>query len=329
MKADNKDMVEVLQNDSVSVIADLNRNKGFLCEKNIKKIKLFLMILPFLVFTFIFSYFPLFGWSYAFVDYSPGLSIFSQKFVGLKYFQIIFDGGSDFGHVMINTLGISFLGLACSVIPVIFAILISQLRFPRFAKIIQSVTALPNFISWVLVYSLAFSFFSTNDGAINNILMSLHIINSPVDVLGNVDYAWYVQTLIGIWKGTGWGAIIYIAAISSIDSELFDAADVDGANRFQKIIHITIPGVLPTFFVLFLLSISNMLSNGFDQFWVFQNSLTVDKLEVFDTYVYRLGMINMQYSFSTAMGIFKTLVSVTLLTIANFVSKVVRGEYIV
>ena len=300
-----------------------------LSSKKKKQIKLFLMLLPFLVLVVLFAYVPLFGWFYAFLDYIPGLPLYEQTFVGLKYFKIIFSGGSDFGKVMVNTLGISFLSLACSVIPVIFAILISQVRSVKFSKLVQTLTSLPNFISWVLVYSIVFSFFSPNDGMVNNILMRLSIINQPISVLANKDAAWYVQTLIGVWKGTGWGAIIYLAAITGIDQELYDAGNVDGANRWQEIIHITVPGVLPTYLVLFLLSVSSILSNGFDQYWVFQNSLTIDKLEVFDTYVYRLGMINMQYAFSTAMGIFKTLISVLLLTIANFVSKSIRGEYIV
>lgn len=297
--------------------------------RRLNGLKLLLLFLPFFAVIIVLNYIPLFGWTYAFVDYSPGIALSKMTFVGLKYFKIIFSGGSNFGNVMLNTLVISLLKLVSTVVPVIFAISISQLKSSKLSRVIQSITSLPYFISWVLVYAIVFSFFSTDDGVVNKILITLHIINRPTNVLGNVQWAWVVQTLIGIWKETGYLAIIYLAAITGIDRELYDAADVDGANRWQKVLNITIPGITSTYLVLFLLTISNMLSNGFDQYWVFQNSLTTSKLEVFDTYVYRIGIINMQYSFSTAMGIFKTLVSVILLAIANFASKAIRGDYIV
>ena len=298
-------------------------------EKRRKKILLLLYLLPFLLFVMLFSYVPLFGWTYAFFDFSPGLPISQLKFVGLKYFALIFNGATDFVNVLVNTLAISLLGLVCSVAPVIFAIMVTQMRVRWLSKLVQTISSIPNFISWVLVYAIFFSMFSTNDGVVNQVLLNLHLIKEPVDVLGNVPNAWYVQTLVGIWKGTGWGAIIYLASIAGIDTELYDASDVDGANRRQKIIHITLPGIASTYLVLLLLAIANILSNGFEQYWVFQNALTREKLEVFDTYVYRLGMINMQYSFSTAMGIFKSVISVLLLTLANFVSKIIRGQSII
>jgi ABC-type polysaccharide transport system permease subunit len=144
----------------------------------------------------------------------------------------------------------------------------------------------------------------------------------------DADRAWFVQVSISVWKTTGYNAILYLAAISGIDQELYDAAAVDGCNAWHRIRHVTIPGIMPTFFVLLLLSISNMLSNGFEQFWLFGNGMTWDKLEVFDTYVYRMGIRNMEYSFSTALGIFKSIVSIVLLTIANFASKRIRGTSI-
>jgi len=298
-------------------------------EKRQKKILLLLYLFPFLLFTMIFSYAPLFGWTYAFFDFSPGMPLSQLKFVGLKFFALIFDGATDFVNVLTNTLAISTLGLLCSVVPVVFAIMVSQMRFRWLSKTVQTISSIPNFISWVLVYAIFFSMFSTNDGVVNQALLNLRLVKQPVDLLGNVPYAWYVQTMIGVWKGTGWGAIIYLASIAGIDTELYDAADVDGANRWHKIIHITLPGIASTYLVLLLLAIANILSNGFEQYWVFQNALTRDKLEVFDTYVYRLGMINMQYSFSTAMGIFKSIISILLLTFANFMSKIIRGYSII
>ena len=241
---------------------------------------------------------------------------------------MVFSGGSDFWNVMRNTLAISFLNILFSVVPVVFAIMISQVAFRRFARTVQTLASIPNFISWVLVYSVVFMLISSNDSAINTLLLNTGLINEPTNILINVDIAWIVQILIVSWKSTGYSAILYLAAITSIDQELYQAADVDGANAWNKIVHVTIPGILPTYFVLLLLSISNMLSNGFEQFWLFGNGMTWDKLEVFDTYVYRMGIRNMEYSFSTALGIFKSVVSVTLLSMANFASKRVRGQSI-
>jgi len=293
-----------------------------------KKIRLILLLLPFMILVSIFSYAPLFGWSYAFVEFSPGKSVFDSQFVGLKFFQRIFSNSKDFMIVMRNTLSISFLNICCSVLPAMFAIAISQLRSKRYAKMIQTGTSIPNFISWVLVYSIVFMLLSSEDSALNIILKSLGVITESINPLGNVKHAWAMQVAIGAWKTLGYNAIIYLSAISSIDQELYQAAEVDGANNWQKILHITVPGLLSTFFVLLLLAISNMLSNGFEQFWLLGNGMTWDKLEVFDTYVYRMGIKNMEYSLATAMGMFKSIVSILLLTFANRASKKLRGESI-
>lgn len=303
-------------------------SSSFFTDKRRNGIKMLLLVLPFLIFIFIFSYLPLLGWSYAFCDYKVGVSIFKQHYVGLKYFKMMFSGVGNFTIVLRNTLVLSGLGILCSPVPVIFAIMLSRVRNGKVAKVIQTVTSFPNFISWILVYALFFALFNTNDGAVNILLLKMHLISEPTNILANADAAWYFQTAVGIWKGTGWSAIIYIAAMSGIDQELYDAADVDGAGSFQKILHITVPGLLPTYFVLLMLAIANILNNGFDHYWVFQNSLVTDRLEVLDTYIYRIGIQSLQYSFSTAMGMAKSLVSVLLLTFANRLSKVFRGESI-
>lgn len=304
------------------------KTKKELTGRQKKKIRLVLLLLPFMVMVAIFAYVPLFGWSYAFVEFSPGKSVFDSPFVGLKYFQRIFGNSKDFILVMRNTLCISFLNICCSVLPAIFAIAISQLNSKRYAKIVQTCTSIPNFISWVLVYSIVFMLLSSEDSALNIILKNLGVITESINPLGNVKHAWAMQVAIGVWKSLGYNAIIYLSAITSIDQELYQAADVDGANNWQKIIHITVPGLLSTFFVLLLLAISNMLSNGFEQYWLLGNGMTWDKLEVFDTYVYRMGIKNMEYSLATAMGMFKSIVSILLLTFANWASKKLRGDSI-
>jgi len=288
-----------------------------------------LLLSPFLAFIAVFSYVPLFGWSYAFLKFNPALKISEMKFVGLDNFKAVFRYTGALQTVMTNTLAISALALLCTVLPVVLAIMLSQLPGKRYSRVIQSVTTIPNFISWVLVYSIAFSLFAPESGVINQVFMRIGLISQPIDLLGNVNGAWFVQTGIGLWKSLGWGSIVYLAAIAGIDQELYESAAIDGANRFKSIIHITLPGLANTYMVLLLLAISNILSNGFEQFWVFQNAMTINKLEVFDTYVYRLAMVNSQYSFSTAMSVLKSVVSILLLFGANQLSKKIRGESIV
>ncbi len=294
-----------------------------------QRINMLLILLPFIILTVVFNYVPLFGWAYAFVDYNPGIPLFKQEFVGWKYFSLLFDGGNDFGIVMRNTLAMSFLGLLTSPLPIVFAIMLSEIRSKVVSKWIQTVSAIPNFISWVLVYAIFFTFFSLEDGVVNKLLIGLGWIETPTNILGSDGYAWFFQLMVSIWKGTGWGAIIYLAAIAGIDPELYHAADVDGAGRFHKIWYITVPSLMPTYFVLLLLSISGMLSNGFEQYYVFQNPLNIDKLEVLDTYIYTLGIGRAEYAFSTAIGIFKSVVSIVLLLSANWLSKLVRKETII
>ncbi len=293
------------------------------------QVKLLLVTLPFVLLIFVIHYLPLLGWSFAFVDYMPGTSVLKQPFTGFKHFQEIFAAGSDFPIVIRNTLVTGFLGIVVSPVPIIFAIMLSQVKSGRFSRTVQTVTSIPNFVSWILVYSIFFIFFAVDDGVVNRILLALHIVNEPTNMLGNNAIAWYFQVFVGLWKITGWNAIIYIAAMAGIDPELYSAADVDGANRIRKILHVTIPGITPTYIVMLLLAFANILSNNFDQFYVFQNPIVMDKLEVFDTYIYRMGILNSQFSFATAMGCFKSVVSLILLMFANTLSKALRGNSII
>ncbi len=299
-------------------------------KKRMKKegLVLLAMAVPFVAFVFAFSYVPLFGWIYAFFDYKPGIELFHSKFVGMKYFLLMLSDGGDMLRVLRNTLAMAFLGIACSVVPVVFAIMVSECSSKGFQKLIQTTTTLPNFVSWIIVYSLAFNLFSS-EGLLNTLLLKLNLISEPTKILSNEKAVWYFQTALGLWKGTGWNAIIYLAAITGIDRELYDAASVDGAGRFNRILHITIPGLSSTYVVLLLLSASNILSVGLDQYLVFYNSMVADKIEVLDYYVYRIGLVTQDYSYSIAIGIFKTVVSVILLFSINTFSKRIRGNSII
>lgn len=292
-----------------------------------ERLVLTLLAVPFIIFVFAFSYVPLFGWILAFIKYKPGLNIFQCDFAGLEYFWLIFQDWRIFS-VIKNTLAMSFLGLLCAPLPAVFAIFLSELKSVRFKKIVQTITTIPNFVSWVIIYALSYALFSS-EGVVNQVLMNLGWVSKATNILGNTKAVWGFQTALGVWKSIGWNAIIYFAAIAGIDSELYDAASVDGAGRFRKILHITIPGISSTFFVLLLLQISNILSSGIDQYLAFYNSMVADKITVLDLYVYRLGLVTQDYSYATAVGISKTVISIVLLFGANGLSKKLRGEGLV
>lgn len=290
--------------------------------------KLFLFVLPFLILVFLFCYYPLYGWLYAFYDYRPPRPFSDAEFVGLKWFKSLVENEvkvAQLMQILKNTFAMSVLTLGTSWLPMFFAIFLNEIKCMPFRKIIQTVTTLPNFISWVLVYSVAFSLFNSS-GMMNTLLMNLGIIEEPILFLQSSEHVWLTQWLWITWKNLGWSAIMYIAAISSIDDELFQAAKVDGATRLQSIRYITIPSLLPTFFVLLMMSIGNFLSNGMEQYYVFQNAFNKQTIQVLDLYVYNLAMGSGSYSVSVAISMLKSVVSVILLVAANAVSKLTRGE---
>ena len=294
--------------------------------------RLFLLILPFLLLVFLFSYLPLHGWIYAFFNYKPGRPLFSCEFVGFQYFTQMFADKyafEDIIRVMRNTFAMSFLGILTSPLPMIFAIFLAELKCMPFRKVVQTLTTVPNFISWVLVYSVAYAMFSVNDGMINRLLVGLGLVEEGINFLASSDHVWLTMWLWGTWKGLGWNAIMYIAALAGIDQEQYEAAEVDGASRLQKIWYITVPGLLPTFFVLLLMSIANLINNGMEQYFVFQNAMNKEYIEVLDLYVYNQGMTEYNYSFATAISMLKSIISVTLLFIANGMSRVFRGESVI
>ncbi len=293
--------------------------------------RLFYCIVPFVILSFLFSYFPLHGWIYAFFDYKPPLSLSQCEFVGLKWFETLFANKTQVSQmiqVMKNTFAMSLLGILTSILPLGFAVFLNEVQCKWFKKLVQTLTTLPNFISWVLVYSVAFSLF-TDSGMVNTLLQNLGVITEPIKFLDSDAHTYLWMTLWNIWKGLGWGAIMYLAAIAGIDAELYEAARVDGANRFQLMKNITLPALMPTFFVLLMMAVANFLNNGMDQYYVFQNSFNKEHIQVLDLYVYNIGMTGSSLSLATAISMLKSIISVTLLMIVNFVSKKTRGESII
>lgn len=293
-----------------------------------EKYRLFLMFSPVLVLTFIFCYLPIYGWRFAFFDYQPDGSM--GEWMGTYWFQLLFGQANmnDLVRVLRNTLAMSGLGIATSWFPVAFAILLAEIKSTKFQRFVQTFTTIPNFISWVLVYSIALSIFST-DGFVNSFLRNvMGVAGANTDYLASADHIWLKMLLWGTWKGLGWSAIVYIAGISGIDQQLYEAARVDGANRFHCIWHITVPGLMPTYCVMLLMSVAGILSNGMEQYLVFKNAINMDVIQVLDLYVYQMFQTG-STELSIVVGMAKSVVGVVLLFAANGISKAVRGESII
>ncbi len=307
-----------------------NNKKTLLSMKDLRKKqgkKLFLYVLPALIYIFIFSYMPLWGLGYAFVKYKPGMPLFDSEFVGFHNFTVLFSNAVIRRNVfrsLTNTLGIHFLGYLLMPLPMVFAIFLNELKSKRFKKVIQTVSTLPHFISWVIMFALASSFLSSS-GIVNTSLIELGVIEKPINVLTTDKHVWITQVLLGEWKGLGWAAIVYFAAIAGIDQELYEAAMIDGAGRMKRIWYITVPHLMPTFFVLFIMSIGNLLNTGVDQYFVFGNAMNKEFIETFDLYVYNLGIGSGQISYGVAVGLLKSVVALILFSSANVLSKKIRG----
>lgn len=289
--------------------------------------KIFLYLLPVLILVIIFNYLPLWGWSFAFFQYKPGRALADSVFVGLENFKALFGNvvmRKNLLRVLTNTFGIHALGYLFTPLPMIFAILLNEIRGTKFKKVVQTLTTLPNFISWIILFSLATSLFGSA-GLLNTLFKNLGADHQVVSFLTSNKHVWLTQVLLQQWKNLGWSSIIYFAAIAGLDQELYEAAMVDGAGRWKRIWYITIPQLIPTYFVLLVMSIGNFLNTGVDQYLAFGNALNKASIEVLDLYVYNLGVGSGQISYSVAVGMMKSLVAFVLFFFANTVSKKVRG----
>lgn len=291
--------------------------------ETLNKYKLYyILLIPGLLYIFIFHYIPLFGLVIAFKDYHPAMGvsgIFTSEFVGFRHFKTFFSS-YYFKTLMRNTLWISFLKLSLGgIAPIIFAFMINELYGKTFKRFVQTVSYLPYFISWVVVVSLVSNFFSS-EGLINSMLQ-----NMGQEATQNymTNRATFVPLVIGshIWKGMGYGSIVYLAAIAGIDQEQFEAADLDGATRMQKIWHISIPSIMPIISIMLIMSVGSIMSAGQEQILLMYSEPVYEVGDIIDTFVFRAGLQQQQYSYSTAVGLFKSVVSAALLLGANWLSQ--------
>ncbi|WP_053377148.1 ABC transporter permease [Paenibacillus sp. FJAT-27812] len=285
---------------------------------------LYFISIPGILFFLLFKYVPLLGSVIAFQNYNLFAGFKGSPWVGLAHFKRMFSH-YDFIRILGNTLllGIYDLVFAFSA-PIVLALLLNEVRLALYKKIVQTIIYAPHFLSWVIVSGIFVGILSPSSGVINAIIGWFGF--EPIYFLGEDSYIRTILVSSGLWRDVGWGTIIYLAALAGINPDLYEAAEMDGASRWRQTLAITLPALLPVITILFLLKIGDFLDYGFERVFVFQNPLNLQNSEILDTYIYKAGLNQMQYSYATAIGLFKSVVGLTLLSIANFVSKKATGE---
>ncbi|MFU1794339.1 ABC transporter permease [Paenibacillus azoreducens] len=283
------------------------------------------MVIPAIIMIIIFSYIPMWGILTAFQDYSPAKGFFGSEWVGFKHFKMFFNA-PEFWQIMRNTIVISLLKLFIAFpAPIILALMLNEVKNAFFKRFVQTVSYLPHFISWVIVSGFVISLLSVDSGSVNILLQKLGIIDEPVHWLSIPDYFWGILISSGIWKEIGFGAIVYLAAITGVDPHMYEAASIDGAGRMRKLISITIPSIAPVIIIFLILQVGQILNAGFEEILLLtnqgQNVVLRPVAETIDTYVYRVGIENYRFSYATAAGLFKGVISVGMLVIANWIAR--------
>ncbi|MGO4731139.1 ABC transporter permease [Paenibacillus sp. 2KB_22] len=286
---------------------------------------LFFLLIPILIWYGIFHYGPLYGIQLAFKDFSPVKGIWGSPWVGLEYFKFLFFQSPDFLRIFRNTVLISFYNIIFGFpAPIILALLLNEIRYGMFKKIAQSITYIPHFFSWVVLSGIVIFMLSPSEGPVNYLLQLINV--EPIYFLADPDYFRPTLVVTSIWKEIGWGTIIYLAALSGVDQTLYEAAKIDGANRLKQTLHITIPAILPVVTIMFILSLGNILNAGFDQIFNLYNPSVYEVGDIIDTYVYRAGIQNFQFGLTTAVGLFKNIIGITLVLSTNYIVKKLGQE---
>ncbi|GBF76878.1 hypothetical protein PA598K_05388 [Paenibacillus sp. 598K] len=287
-------------------------------KKIARSYELYLLMLPTLIYFAIFQYGPIYGVQIAFKQYSIPKGITGSPWVGFEQFERFFSS-YQFWNLLQNTLLISLYELALFPIPIILALLLNQLTSQRFRKLVQTVTYAPHFISVVVMVGMLYLFLSPSKGIINQVLMLMGF--EPVFFLAEPEWFKTVFVFSGVWQNAGFSMIIYIAALAGVSPELHEAAVMDGASKARRIWHIDLPGIMPTVMILLILNIGQFMSIGFEKVYLMQNAVNISSSEIIQTYVYKAGLLNAQYSYSTAIGLFNSLISFILLLAVNMTAR--------
>ncbi|CAH1210720.1 putative multiple-sugar transport system permease YteP [Paenibacillus allorhizoplanae] len=288
---------------------------------------LYLMLLPGILYFLIFKYVPMYGVLIAFKNYQPFLGFWDSQWVGMKHFDRFF-GDPLFWRLLSNTFILAIYNIVFFFpLPIIIALMLNELRIELFKRTIQTVVYIPHFMSWVVIVSIVYLFFTTEGGLVNEGIKSLG--GEKINFLLSADWFRTFITAEVIWKETGWGTIIFLAALSGVDPQQYEAARIDGANRMQQMLHVTFPAIRSTIVILLILRLGHFLDTGFEQIWLMLNAMNREVGEVFDTYVYSTGISEGQYSYSTAVGLFKSIVGLVLVAASNFIAKRMGEEGVV
>lgn len=288
--------------------------------------QLLILSVPFMIIVFIFNYVPIWGWLLAFKNYKPGFSVLNSPWVGLQNFKEAFSD-PNFYMAIRNTLAISGLKLVFGFISTIaLAVMLNEVRNIFFKRTVQTISYLPYFISWVVAANIVFMTLSPDDGIVNAILLKLGLIKSSIPFMGMKEYFWWIVAISDVWKKVGWGAIIYLAAMTGIDPELYESAQIDGAGRFRRIFSITIPSIIPTIKILLILNIGWIMNAGFEQVFLLGSSSVDEVARTLEIYVYNYALKYFRFSYGTAIGIFNSIVAFILITVSNAISKKIDGE---
>ncbi|GAB2532721.1 putative aldouronate transport system permease protein [Gracilibacillus alcaliphilus] len=287
-----------------------------------KQFDLQMMVIPGLLFIFIFNYIPMYGVLMSFQDYNIFDGMRNSPWVGFKHFEMFFND-PRFMEIMRNTIVISGLKiLICFPAPIILALMLNEVKNMAFKRSVQTITYLPHFLSWVIVAGFAMSILATDNGSLNIALEKAGLIDEPINFLAIPQYFWTIIVTTNLWKSIGFASIVYIAAIAGVDQQLYEAAALDGASRFKQMFLITIPSIMPIIVIFFILEVGNLLNAGFEDLLILGDDAILRSVsDVLDTYVYRVGIGSGRYSYATAIGLFKAVISVGLLTLANYLAR--------
>ncbi|WP_372663438.1 ABC transporter permease [Cohnella sp.] len=281
-----------------------------------------LMVLPGLALIFVFSYIPMYGVLTAFKDFNIIRGFMDSPWVGFKHFEMFYNS-PDIKEVLRNTIVISLLKFGIGFpAPIILALMLNEVRHMFFKRLVQTVSYLPHFLSWVIVAGMVMSMLSTDNGSVNMLLEKMNLIDEPINFLSLPEYFWSILISTGVWKEIGFASIVYLAAIAGVDPHLYEAAEMDGASKLKQIYLITLPSIMPVIAIFMILAIGNLLNAGFEDILLLaSNPILRDVSDVIDTYVYRVGIQNSRFSYATAIGLFKALISVGMLVLANWFAR--------
>ncbi len=312
----------------IEITKEINaKNNKTLVSQMKKYYPFYLFLIPALVIVILFSYVPMYGIIIAFKDFKMARGILGSEWVGLAHFQKIFSD-PNFYRVLFNTIKLSVLSLVTSFpVTIIFALLVNELMNMKFKRVVQTITYLPHFLSWVVVGGFVYQLLSPSNGLINSILVSLGVIDKSIYFMVEQDMFTPIFLITNLWKSTGYSIVIYLAAIAGIDQGLYEAAIIDGANRFQRVLYVTLPALAPTICTLLILNISSLMSVGFDPIFNLYNPATYPTADVIATYVYRKGMVEAQYDLTTAIGLFQNVVGVILILFSNWLARKANPDY--